>query len=210
MGKLNVGILGPLSGKVAGVVGSQWKDKHVLRAYAIPSNPDTTPQQIQRTKFRVGVKFLKMLVGQVFKVYVDKFQKSMSGFNYAISQNIAYCLSPITYSSIRIVWGNLWGIVPTLASYDAGTLSISWDKTLVGNNGSQTDKVYCACYDYATLRWWFPAAAVARSVETLAITDMDTVSYTTLKLYIWAAKYSSTSPTLLEEVSSSAFYQPTA
>lgn len=210
MGKLRSGILGHLSGKVAGVVGSRWKDQSTLREYVIPANPNTTPQQVQRSLMRVAVGFLKALVGQVFNVYVDKFQKTMSGFNYAISQNIAYCSISPTYANIRLTWGALWGILPTDAAFGAGETIFTWDPAALGNNGHSTDKVYAVVYDNSTNQWSFAVAAVNRSTGTITVPTPDAVSEANLKGYIWAAKYSATSPTLLEMVSNSAYVQVTA
>jgi hypothetical protein len=51
MAKILNGILGGGRGKVAGVVMGIWKGISYLKAYAVPSNPNTVPQQQQRTKF---------------------------------------------------------------------------------------------------------------------------------------------------------------
>lgn len=209
MGKLRSGILGHLSGKVAGVVGSRWKDQSTLREYVIPANPNTTPQQAQRSKMRVAVGFLKDLVGQVFNQYVDKFQKTMSGFNYAISQNIAYCVVSPTYANIRLTWGNLWGAIITAATYSTPNVVITWEPSSLGNNGSATDKVYAVVYDISSNQWYFAAAEVARSTGTITVPCAAGLTESNLKAYAWAAKYSTTSPTLLEMVSNSDYDQVT-
>ena len=41
MGIIQSGILSPVSGKVAGVVGGKWKDKAYLRAWVKPANPNS-------------------------------------------------------------------------------------------------------------------------------------------------------------------------
>lgn len=205
MGKLRSGILGHLSGKVAGVVGTKWKDKSVLREYVFPANPNTTLQQGQRAKFGRAVAFGKLLVGQIFNVYVDKFQKSMSGFNYFISQNIAIFTSPPTYASIKVTWGNLWGVVPYTAVYSSPDIALNWNPALLGNNGASTDKIYCVVTDALTRMKYFPVAEVARSVGSIIIPAEAGLTVGNLKAYIFAARYSLTSPTLLEMVSNSTY-----
>jgi hypothetical protein len=209
MGKLRSGILGHLSGKVAGVVGTKWKDKSVLREYVVPGNPNTDPQKIQRANFGRAVAFAKLLVGQIFNVYVDKFQKSMSGFNYFISQNVALFTSPPTYASVKCAWGTLWGIAPTSAVYATGNVTISWDGSIVGNNGTDLDSVYAFVADSSTGMMYFAEAEVDRSDNTIVVPCKSGLTETNLKCYIFAAQYSSTSPTLLERVSNSAFKQAT-
>lgn len=205
MGKLRSGILGHLSGKVAGVVGSRWKDQSTLREYVIPANPNTTPQQTQRGLMRGAVGFCKALVGPVFNVYVDKFQRSMSGFNYFISQNIANMGEENPFPLIKVVWGKLWGIAVTAAVKTGTTVSISWTYPSLGNNGAATDVVYAALLDGSTGIWYFPNTTVTRSNAPLNITVPVGATPAFLQLYIWAAKYSLTSPTLLEMVSDSSF-----
>jgi hypothetical protein len=205
MGKLRSGILGHLSGKVAGVVGSRWKDQSTLREYVMPANPNTAPQQAQRSLMRGAVGFGKSLTGQVFNPYVDKFQKSMSGFNYFISQNIAHMNDPDPFPLIRVTWGKLWGITPLSANKHLTNLTVSWSAGSLGNNGKPTDKVYAAVIDLSTGIWYFPAAEIARSVGVITIVVPTGAIGAGLPLYIWSAQYSLTSPTLLEMVSNSTY-----
>ena len=205
MGKLRSGILGHLSGKVAGVVGSRWKDKSTLREYVIPANPDTDPQKAQRSKMRIGVAMMKGLVGQIFNEYVDKFQKSMSGFNYALSQNMACFLAPITVEDISICWGQLWPVTAPTATYVTPNVVCAWGSNDYGNNGAATDKIYACVYDISTGRWYFAGAEVARSTVGITVPCEAGLSEANLFAYVLAAKYSPTSPTLLEMVSNSAY-----
>ncbi len=203
MGKLNAGILGQLSGKVAGVVGTKWKNKAVLREYVIPANPNTTAQQTQRTALSDTVAFCKALVGQVFNKYVDKFQKGMSGFNYFIKQNIAIFDGAPDYSLIKLTFGKLWGIAITAHTSAAYAFGFTWVGTSLGNNGAATDKVYAAVYSPTTGLWYFATAEVNRSANTILVPVGAAENGNVCWGYIWAAKYSATSPTLLEMVSDS-------
>jgi hypothetical protein len=202
MGVLRSGILGYMSGKTAGVVGGKWKDIRYVREYVIPANPNTTPQQTQRGKMAMAVSWFKPLVGQIFNKYVDKFQKSMSGFNAIISQNMAIMTTPPTYASIIITLGKLWIPTITSASEAAGVVTVNWDPASLGNNGAATDKVYACVRNLQTGLWGFAAAEVARSTGTIAVPIGGTAG-NTLHIFCFAAKYSVTSPTLLEMVSNS-------
>jgi hypothetical protein len=209
MGVIRSGILSRVSGKVAGVVGGQWKDKAYLREYVIPANPNTVPQQIQRIKMAQVVAFGKNLVGQVFNVFTDKFERGMSGFNRFVKDNIAFMGAPITFASIIVTRGKLWGVIAQTAELSAGVVDIAWDAALVGNNGSATDHIYAAMYSEVTDLWFFPAAEVHRSTAAISIACAGEVSAPDLKLYIWAAQYSPTSATLLQMISNSSFKQVT-
>lgn len=203
MAVLRSGILGHTSGKVAGVVGGKWKNKSYIREYVIPANPNTTPQQTQRGKMRDCVTFAKALVGQIFNTYGDKFQKGMSGFNYFIQQNIAIFDGSVSYSAIKITFGKLWKATIATATRVSGTVTITWDPASLGNNGAATDGVYAAIYIIGTGLWYFASAEVARSVGTIDVTIPSATSSGNIICFLFAAKYSVTSPTLLEMVSDS-------
>jgi len=188
MGIILSGILSSVSGKVAGVVGGKWKDKAYLRAYVKPANPKTAGQIAQRTKFYLAVALAKPLVGQVFNSYTDKFLKSMSGFNYWIKANIAYMLSPITWASLKITEGPLSSLASVVATYASPTVTIAFTKNL-GNNGADTDKVFGAICDESTRIWYFAAAEVDRSTETIDVTCAAGLTATDLHCYIWPAQY---------------------
>lgn len=89
MAIIKAGILSKVSGKVAGVVGSTWKGKNYLRELVKPANPNTPLQQAQRGKMGACVKVARTLVGDVFKPYLDKFLKDISGYNWFVKNNIA-------------------------------------------------------------------------------------------------------------------------
>lgn len=203
MGKLRSGILGHLSGKVAGVVGSRWKNISTLREYVIPANPDTTVQQLYRGRMRDSVAFCKQLVGPIFNVYVDKFQKSMSGFNYFISQNISKFDGTPDWPTIKIAWGKLWPAQVTYSVIGGDLITISWAPTSYGSNGSASDKVYACAFDPISGIWKFAAVAVTRSVGVITIPGTEGWAGLDIETYTLAAKYSLTSPTLLDMVSDS-------
>lgn len=203
MAILRSGILGHASGKVAGIVGARWKNKSYAREYVIPANPNTTPQQTQRNKFRIGVAFLKPIVGQVLNKYVDRFQKSMSGFNYILGVNIPYFLTPITFASVKLVLGKLWGVAGLSASYSSHNIIATWTGTSYGNNGAPTDMVYRVAYSPTTGLWYFGTAEILRSAAIGGVLVGAAEDGNVLHTYWWTAKYSTTSPTLLEMVSDS-------
>lgn len=89
MAKIKAGILSKVSGKVAGVVGGTWKGTNYLRELVKPANPNTPLQQAQRGKMSFVVKAARQLVGDVLNPYLNKFCKTMSGYNWFCKENIA-------------------------------------------------------------------------------------------------------------------------
>lgn len=190
MAKIRSGILGNIRGKVAGVVGGQFKDVNYLREYVKPANPNTAAQQTQRTKMADCVEFAKPLVGPIFNEYTDKFQKSMSGFNFFIKRNIAEFDGSPDYSVLKITEGKLSAISTLASTYTPGTglLSLTWAKNL-GNNGADDDSVCWLCYDTSTGIFYFQDAVVDRSTEADTQTIETGLNYNNLRVWAFCAQY---------------------
>jgi len=201
MGKILNGILGKVSGKVSGVVGASWKDVAYLRAYVKPANPNTAAQQTQRTAFSDVVDFAKPLVGQVFNAYTDKFQKSMSGFNFFIKRNIAVWDGSPDWAAIKMTEGPLSSVGITIAEYDTATITVTFTPSY-GNNGLATDKVFGVVYDTSTGIFYFAAAEVDRSTGTIDIVCETGLSTANLKNYLITAQYVGTT---LERISNAIY-----
>lgn len=154
MAKIKAGILSKVSGKVAGVVGGTWKGTNYLRELVKPANPNTPLQQAQRGKMSFVVAVARLLVGDVLNPYLNKFCKTMSGYNWFCKENIkrlggtplAFTSAPalsfgtlasgsIAQSGADVDFGILFGSVPTVAtghSLKAIVAAISQDGTKVG------------------------------------------------------------------------------
>ena len=193
MARLRAGILGNLRGKVAGVVGSQWKDKNYIREYVKPANPKTAAQTAHRDKMSRCVAFAKWLVGPIFNAYTDKFQKSMSGFNYFIKQSVLAFVSNPTSTAIFISEGKLSPLLLTTAVYTAGSGAcvFTFDKNL-GNNGDDGDQVFACVFDKVSGLWYFAGAEVDRSTQEITVTCDTGLTPTDLACYILAAQYTGT------------------
>lgn len=208
MAKLRSGILGNIRGKVAGVVGGQWKDVNYVREYVKPANPNTAAQQTQRTAMTDVVAFCKTLVGPVFNAYTDKFQKSMSGFNRFIKSNIDEFDGAVDYTALILTEGVLYPIQDVILEYVSPNVfaTFTWDEA-IGNNGALTDAVYAAVYDKLTGLWMFPAAETTRDDESMTVTVPATTVATNLEGYIWAAAKTGT---IVNSISNSVHKEGTA
>lgn len=143
MGRILNGILGGVSGKVSGVVGSKWKDIKYLRAYAVPANPDTPDQQIQRSRMRSIVAIARQLIGTLIQPFWNPFYSSMSGFNAFVKYNIMH-LADTTYyltTDNQMSRGNLLGVENLAATYDTSTgeVEATWTDNSNGSTGLLSD-----------------------------------------------------------------------
>jgi hypothetical protein len=140
MGKINSGILGPVSGKIGGVVGARWKNVPYLRSYVVPGASATDAQVAQREKFAYLVAAAKPFVGRIFNPYYDKFLSRVSGFNRFISENFPSMAPGPVNEFVRTTDGPLYpGSALALASHTVTEVyNMTWDDAL-GVDGADTD-----------------------------------------------------------------------
>lgn len=87
MGKLQGGILGIMTGKVGGVVGSTWKDKNTLRSYRSSIAVNNTAKAVAaKTVFAECVAKAIQINGVIGRDLWQRFEKSQSGYNALVSQ----------------------------------------------------------------------------------------------------------------------------
>ena len=167
MAKIKAGILSKVSGKVAGVVGGTWKGTNYLRELVKPANPNTPLQQAQRGKMSFVVAVARQLVGDVLNPYLNKFCKTMSGYNWFCKENIKRLGgTPLKFSSAPVLsfgtlasgaiahsgadadCGVILGSIPTVATghtLKAIVAAISEDGSKVGvaeYDAPKTDATY--------------------------------------------------------------------
>jgi hypothetical protein len=139
------GLLGGASGKVGGIVGGKWKNVNYVRAYAKPSNPNSTDQQVQRSRMRQSVEMARFLLGSLIQPYWNKFYPGMSGFNAFIKYNIMQLASTTYYWTVNniISRGNLLGVSGLSATYNTsnGEIVVSWADNTNGSTGLATDEL---------------------------------------------------------------------
>lgn len=196
MGIIQSGILSKVSGKVAGVVGGSWKNKAYLRAWVKPANPNTVAQQAQRTKFAQCVAFAKPLLGQVIQEYWDPFQKTMSGFNAFVKENIDVFPDPEVWNTIKLSVGPLSHALSTLASYSGTDVTITFTANK-GNNGLDSDKVFAVVRDKSTGLVYFAAAEVTRDTEEIVVTCEAGLTASNLMSYLITSRLSGTTRTMV-------------
>jgi hypothetical protein len=89
MGKIPQGILGGVSGKVGGVVGSSWKGINVIKTKPLSvSNPKTAGQVAQRSAFSEVVGIATENLAVICKPLWDRFASKQSGYNAFVQKNI--------------------------------------------------------------------------------------------------------------------------
>ena len=147
MGKILSGILGGFSGKVGPVVGGRWKSIDYMRSYIIPANPNTSAQQIVRTKFSKLITYSKAVLTSLIQPYWDPFYSDMSGFNAFVSKNYSELGAGNMIDATAVMsQGSLEPVKGiTSCAIVAGDVRITFDEGVVGN-GLSTDTLKLCYY----------------------------------------------------------------
>ena len=155
MGKIGKGILGGVSGKVANVIGGNWKGIDYLRSKPQSvANPRTVLQVNQRTKFALVLRFLQPNLSFV-KIGYKNFAVKQSQFNSAMSyilNNAIVGTDPtdfaIDYSFALLSRGTLSGALnPVFDLSTPGQVQFGWDDNSNEGNALATDKVIVVIFN---------------------------------------------------------------
>ena len=140
MARAMSGIMGPISGKIGGVVGSRWKGTPYYRAHVKPGLSRTDLQLAQRARFAYVVAAAKYYVGRVFNPYYDKFLPQVSGFNRFCSNNLPKAPAYTPILAYQVTDGPLYPGGSFLTTYNTstGAAHATWD-TGLGVDGSMED-----------------------------------------------------------------------
>jgi len=205
MGIIQNGILGGLSGKVSGVVGSNWKGIKTLRAYSKPANPQTAGQTTQRNKFAYTVAFAKTILTSVINEYWKGKNAYMSPFNSFLKVNIPKANATTGINTTNLITsGSLESSVIDNCIYSGSQITLNWETETIGN-GLPTDFILVVIYDKENNVSFVSDAEKQRSEEEVTIsvgtgrTASELVAF--LSLYRGSEKTLITSTSTSSEVS---------
>jgi hypothetical protein len=150
MGTYSKGILGPFSGKVGTVVGSNWKGIDYMRSYRKRiKNPRTQSQMMQRTKLSMASKFakpIKEVLNSGWRLYAKDKTPVNAAVKYLISNAIIgvypdYAIDP---EKVLISSGSLATAVNPSVSVSGCEITVGWDDNCMTGNAATTDRVLVA------------------------------------------------------------------
>jgi hypothetical protein len=192
MGKINRGILGGFSGKVANIIGGSWKGIAYMRSQPVSvSNPNTAGQQSQRSKFSGVVALATYFLTNLVKPLNDRFAVKQSGYNLFVSRNIdAFDSSSgfLPATGLEIARGNLLEVDNLAISGTDGSNSVdvTWDDNSGGSPVRETDEIFALIYNETKREWQGGNLGVDRSTTTASATMPSAVD-TGDVLHIYAA-----------------------
>lgn len=172
MGKIRNGILGPMTGKLGGVVGRTWKGLNTLASYQPNvSNPRTSLQVAQRTKMKTITQLASELNTLFIKPLWDRFAKNMSGYNAFIQANVSKVNEEgrIDYENLVFSQGKMSAVEIELESNGNDFIKIKWNTDLPDAFSLATDKAYIAILDRKGKLWAYSAGTIQRSAGSANI-----------------------------------------
>src|SRR5262245_52252968 len=139
MGKYKKGILGPFTGTIGTVVGSNWRGIDYMRSKATSRRNTNTPAQaVQRAKFGKVTGFLKSMKELVEIGFKDS-ASQMTGANSALAYTLKAAVTgvypnfTIAYNMVRVSNGSLPNASAQAAvAGAAGIINFTW----TDNSGS--------------------------------------------------------------------------
>lgn len=168
MGKIPQGILGGVSGKVGGIVGTSWKGINVIKTKPLTvANPRTAGQIAQRSKFGYATKFASNILATGIKPLWDRFSSRMSGYNAFIKNNVAIFddVTPSDPSALIFSKGKMGAteITSVAPDVDGIQLVVSWVSGAGQGYKLGTDQAYILKFK--------PGNELAESIPNAAIRD---------------------------------------
>lgn len=123
MAVLPHGILGGVRNKVGGVVGYNSRGNDIVRAYAIPTNPNTELQKARRNLFKLVTETMHIVWNDAIKLIWDVMQsgKTATGWSRAIKVNLDAMADGFDYNKLVVVSGPRFTPVGVTGEYTGPT-----------------------------------------------------------------------------------------
>ena len=206
MAKIPNGILGNVIGKVGNVVGFVWKGINVIRGYAVPENPQTEDQMIQRGLFGKMQAMASSILITVLQKFWKAFAIGVSEYNAFISYNLKDLFTGSNYNDLLVTRGNIETTTAATGVRSVNSVNFTWEGAFSGN-GLATDRVGIVLYDTAKKVSYIRDGIERRSEEASAAPiDIPSGAVTNeLRGYIWFYR---TLENGTIQVSNSFFFQP--
>lgn len=157
MAKIKQGILGGFSGKVAGVVGTSWKGRAVMKSRPLSvANPRTDAQQEQRGKFSKIAELASAILTTFVQQVENPISGDISGYNKFVKDNkqAFNASNELVAANFKCGGGKLPNLSSALGTWDSdeSAFDFSWTNEAGTSALRLTDKVFAAVFDaYGTL-----------------------------------------------------------
>ena len=189
MGKIEKGILGPISGTVGTVVGSRWKGIDYIRSKSSGKRSASVKQLDQQFKFSVAINFVSTmtdLLDMTFKNYAVKKTESNAALSYTLLNAITGT-SPdyqIDFAKALVSHGKLPNATAPGATVTNKAIHFTWTDNSGSGKAGATDKAvlvaYCKNYNQTV----FSTEAAVRSAGAAVL---DVSNFAGFEAEVWIA-----------------------
>lgn len=198
MATYNPGITGAFSGKIGGVVASNWRKVSYFRSQGkITKKAASTEQLSQRSKLALCTSYLSPIKDVIRLGYSDKNLGKLSGYNVAARMFMATAITgsypdfAIDYSAFRISKGPLAQVFSLSMAEAAGELTITWRAILNKYTSFTNDKVLVVMYN-ETKGMYFIFDTATRGAQTFSMETGPDFSGDTLHVWCFTLKFDET------------------
>ena len=152
MAKIKQGILGGFSGKVAGVVGTSWKGRAVMKSRPLSvANPRTEAQQEQRGKFSSIAELASKILTTFVQPVENPVSGDISGYNKFVKDNKGAfdAVGALVESAFGCGGGKIVNLQDVVVVAVEGTtvVNLTWSNAADLSAIRKTDKVYVAVFN---------------------------------------------------------------
>lgn len=198
MATYNPGITGAFSGKIGGVVASNWRKVSYFRSQGKASKKPATIEQLsQRTRLALCTTYLSPIKDVIRLGYSDKNLGKLSGYNAAARMFMATAITGIypdfmiDFSAFKISKGPLTQVFALNMVATADNMTLSWKSILNKYTSFVNDKVMVVVYN-ETKSMYFIFDSATRGEETFVMETGADFSGDTLHVWCFTIKFDET------------------
>jgi hypothetical protein len=174
MAIIKQGILGGFSGSVAGVVGTSWKGRAIMKAKPLSvANPRTEEQVSQRVKFKSVATLASVLLTYICRSVYNPIAGNISGYNKFTSQNKSMFdgSGNFVFANAKIGGGTLiHDQLTSIVTADGGvTLDVAWANSAPVGSARNSDIAHCYVIEPISGNIWAFTGGNARDDESANI-----------------------------------------
>lgn len=190
MAKLTGGIMGGFSGRMGGMVGSNWKGIATVRGYnPTVTNPRTNAQVQNRNRFSQLTALGSCLLATVIKPCWDRFAVKQSGYNLfcSVNKDVWHHEDGLYQDRFKLTSGKMLPVASLGKAVESTNYKITWPTACVDRYQQPSDKCYWAVITNNAEHVVSGGGSVLRSAGQLLIPQAALTGFTPGDCYIYVS-----------------------
>lgn len=182
--------MGGFSGRMGGMVGSNWKGISTIRGYnPTVTNPKTNAQVQNRNRFSQLTALGSCLLATVIKPCWDRFAVKQSGYNLfcSVNKGVWHHEDGLYADRFKLTSGKMLPVASLGKAVDGTNYKITWPTACVDRYQQPTDKCYWAVIDINAVHVVSGGGSVLRSAGQLLIPQTALTGFAPGDCYIFVS-----------------------